>query len=71
MLFLPGMSLSGPFLLEISVKSLRILAAFLASDLMLDGIGLLTADTHTHTLHTHTHTLHTHTHYTVVILAHS
>lgn len=43
--FLPGISLSGPFLLEISVNSLRILAAFLASDLMLDGIGLLTADT--------------------------
>lgn len=41
----PGMSLSGPFLLEISVKSLRILAAFLASDFRLDGMGLLTANT--------------------------
>ncbi len=41
----PGMSLSGPFLLEISVNSLRILAAFLASDLRLDGMGLLTANT--------------------------
>lgn len=42
--FSPGISLSGPFLLEISVKSLRMRAAFLASDFRLDGIGLLTAD---------------------------
>lgn len=41
----PGISLSGPFRLEISVKSLRILAAFLASDFRLDGMGLLTANT--------------------------
>lgn len=46
LLFLsPGIILSGPFLLEISVKSRRIRAAFLASDFRLDGIGLLTADT--------------------------
>lgn len=44
LLFSPGMSLSGPFLLEISVKSRRMRAAFLASDFRLDGIGLLTAD---------------------------
>lgn len=43
-LFVPGMSLSGPFLLEISVKSLRILAAFPASDFRLDGMGLLTVN---------------------------
>lgn len=44
----PGMSLSGPVRLEISVNSLRILAAFFASDFMLDGIGLFTVNTHTH-----------------------
>lgn len=42
--FSPGISLSGPFLFEISVKSRRIRAAFLASDFRLEGIGLLTAD---------------------------
>lgn len=41
------MSLSGPLRLEISVKSLRILAAFLASDFRLDGMGLLTANKRT------------------------
>jgi len=39
---LPGISLSGPILLDISVNSLRILPAFLASDLRLAGIGLFT-----------------------------
>lgn len=41
---LPGISLSGPCLLEISVNSRRILAAFLASDFRLDGIGLFTVN---------------------------
>lgn len=39
---LPGISLSGPILLDISVNSLRILPAFLASDFRLAGIGLFT-----------------------------
>lgn len=39
---LPGMILSGPFLEVISVNSLRILAAFFASDFKLEGIGLFT-----------------------------
>ncbi len=39
---LPGISLSGPILLDISVNSLRILADFLASDFRLAGIGLFT-----------------------------
>ena len=36
------MILSGPFLEVISVNSLRILAAFFASDFKLEGIGLFT-----------------------------
>lgn len=40
--YLPGMILSGPFLEVISVNSLRILAAFFASDFKLEGIGLFT-----------------------------
>lgn len=36
------MSLSGPFLEVISVNSLKILAAFLASDFKLEGMGLFT-----------------------------
>ncbi len=39
---LPGISLSGPILLDISVNSLRILADFLASDFRFAGIGLFT-----------------------------
>lgn len=41
-IYLPGMILSGPFLEVISVNSLRILAAFFASDFKLEGIGLFT-----------------------------
>lgn len=41
-IYLPGMILSGPFLEVISVNSLNILAAFLASDFRLEGIGLFT-----------------------------
>lgn len=36
------MILSGPFLEVISVNSLRILAAFFASDFRLEGMGLFT-----------------------------
>lgn len=39
---IPGMSLSGPVLLLISVNSRRILAAFFASDFRFDGMGLFT-----------------------------
>lgn len=39
---LPGIILSGPFPEVISVNSLRILAAFFASDFRLEGIGLFT-----------------------------
>lgn len=41
-LYLRGMILSGPFLEVISVNSRNILAAFLASDFRLEGIGLFT-----------------------------
>lgn len=41
-LYSRGMILSGPFLEVISVNSRSILAAFLASDLRLEGIGLFT-----------------------------
>lgn len=40
-----GMILSGPFLEVISVNSRNILAAFLASDFRLEGIGLFTVNT--------------------------
>lgn len=41
-LYSRGMILSGPFLEVISVNSRSILAAFLASDFRLEGIGLFT-----------------------------
>lgn len=41
-LYSQGMILSGPFLEVISVNSRNILAAFLASDFRLEGIGLFT-----------------------------
>ena len=39
---LPGISLSGPILAVGTVNSLRIFAAFLASDFKLCGIGVFT-----------------------------